>query len=213
MPDKSLIDFLSLLFAGVAVAISIILYVKTKEQVDNAKRALKDNTLLSLFAGFDQANQAVIDNPKLLVTVHGLDEDDIDLENIAYLAILIDAFHHYWSKEYDEDYEKVLTLPSSFINRIVEVEDNYPRWIKLRSINYGRYDKQFVQVMDKIFKEGREHLSPRNIYNDDGDLIKIIYTYKDGKESEHITFIGAARLVKNEYGPLEDKKSSLYGNG
>lgn len=119
-------------------------------------RALKDSRLLSLFSGFDQANQAVINTPILLSTVHGLDKDDQDLENIAYLAILIDAFHHYWGKVHNENYGKVLCEDTNFIHKIVAVEDNYPRWVKLKSIFYGEFDEEFIRVMDRLFKNAKD---------------------------------------------------------
>jgi len=140
-----------------AMIVSIIALLLAFIQSRQAKKALKDATLLSLFSGFDQANGEVMKNPNLLVTVHGLglDKDDEDLENIAYLAILIDSFQHYWGKEYNYKYKKVLELETNYIHRIVEIEDNYSRWIKLRSINYGDCDKEFVEVMDTLFEEGK----------------------------------------------------------
>ncbi len=142
-------------FAFTAFIISIISAVYSH-------RTLKNATLLSLFAGFDQANAEVMKNPNLLVTVHDIDvdvdvdKDDKDLKNIAYLAILIDAFHHYWGKEYNNKYKKVLEEKTNYIHKIVAVEDNYERWQKLKSINYGEADDKFVEVMDTLFKNAKE---------------------------------------------------------
>ena len=127
-----------------------------KEQAERAlaqsDKALKDSRLHTLFSGFEQANDALMRNPELLNSVHGLNNDN-DLESIAYLGILIDAFHHYWGKEYDNDYEKAIKEePSNFMHKIAAVEANYHRWEKLKSINYGDDDTNFVKVMDKIFE-------------------------------------------------------------
>ena len=185
-------------FAILAFCISLLSLYISNTRKKQAEKTLKNNTLLSLFSGFDQANQAVVNNPNLLVTVHGLEEDD-DNENIAYLAILIDAFHHYWGKEHDEKYNKVLDEKETFINRIIEVEDNYPRWIKLRSIFYGAYDNEFIEVMDELFKRGRKNMGPVEVFNEQGDLTKIIYHYDDGSTSEREIFISASMMTKKYF--------------
>ncbi len=123
-----------------------------------SEKELKDARLHALFSGFDQANGELMRNPNLLTYVHGLgqDKDVEELENIAYLGILIDAFHHYWGKQYSSYEEAIKEEPSNFLHRIVEVDANYERWKELRSINYGEDDEDFLAVMDKLFEDAKE---------------------------------------------------------
>ena len=95
-------------------------------------------------------------NPNLLSTVHGLDKEEEELENIAYLGILMDAFHHYWGKQYSSYEEAVAKEPSNFIHNIIAIEANYERWQDLKRINYGEDDKKFLDEIDKLFEKAKK---------------------------------------------------------
>ena len=152
------IEFDSLLKL-IAIGISLIAFPITLIALYFSRRQLKNAQLNSLFSGFDQANDKLVEYPSLLVTAHGVDKDtDIEeLRNIAYLGILIDAFHHYWSKEYRNNfYIASACEPSNFLHKIIAVEANYERWIILSKINYGDDDEDFIDVMNKLFKKAQE---------------------------------------------------------
>lgn len=139
-----------------AIIIAVISAVIAYKQSVIAKQALKDASLLSLFSGFERANQATIDDPNLLIEVHGLKEDN-DLKNIAYLSSLMDSFQHYYAKEYNGNYNKLLTEKSTFLNKLIKVKKNFTRWEKLKSIYYGDsdFDRGFIKVIDTLFRDER----------------------------------------------------------
>ncbi len=129
---------------------------QSETAIKQSNNAIRDARLHALFSGFDQANGELMRKPMLLNHVHGLVKDKDELENIAYLGILIDAFHHYWGKEYKDNYEEAIKKePSNFIHKIVAVEANYERWQDLKEINYGDDDKAFLKEMDKLFDNAK----------------------------------------------------------
>ncbi len=110
-----------------------------------AHQAVKAVKVQSLFSGFQQANQATMDNPLFLQDVHGLEGlTKKEYKNIAYLSVLMDAFQH-------EDYQHEKT---TFLDNIVAVPENKERWIIMKNIYYGeiKYDKKFKDFIDKKFK-------------------------------------------------------------
>lgn len=105
--------------------------------------------LQSLFQAFDAANQATLDSPEILRSVHGLEGNDDELKMIAYLSVLMDGFQHFA----DGDYSKLLN-DDTFLNRILAVPDNQTRWERMKSVYYGTFDREFITVIDRLIEKG-----------------------------------------------------------
>ncbi len=95
----------------------------------------------SLFAGFQQANQATLDYPVLLNSVHGLNMTEEECREIAYLSVLMDSFQHGHCSYTD----------SSFLDKITSIPGNREKWGVLKSIYYGEFDLAFIDIVDKKF--------------------------------------------------------------
>src|SRR5262245_55252053 len=96
---------------GVLVAIgsAIFAYYQAKAakvQAEAAENSLKQANRLKLFSTFEIANQITVSNPKLLITVHGLDPNtsEEEAQSIAFLSLLLDAFQHYYMEKYKNDF-------------------------------------------------------------------------------------------------------------
>jgi hypothetical protein len=124
-------------------------------QAEAAQLALKQTSLIRLFSTFDLASQVTIENPELLSSVHGLPIDGKENLSIAYLSLLLDAFQHYYGEKYDGNFDKMrdeLIVMSTFLNRILEREENQKRWDVLKKIYYGTSDSKFTNAIDEIIK-------------------------------------------------------------
>jgi hypothetical protein len=126
-------------------------------QAKRAGEAIRQASLLGLFGSFDRANEATLENPDLLRSVHGLaeDVDDEEAKRIVYLSILMDGFQHYYSQLYSDDFgkmEKELKKNSVFLNRILRVSANKERWERMKEIYYGDFDSDFLGAIDRLFR-------------------------------------------------------------
>jgi len=109
-----------------------------------AYQARKEVKIQALFSGFQQANQATINDPKLLQEIHGLKDTPIEeCKNIAYLSILMDAFQH----------EDKRHSQSTFLDNITSISDNKERWAKMKEVYYADFDKKFVKYIDNKFND------------------------------------------------------------
>ena len=128
-------------------AIAIFAALFTFLQAREAKKARDQIHLNGLFNGFDSANKATIDNPALMKAVHGLDIDDDECKNIAYLSMLMDAFQHYTESELED----VDGHKSNFLDKITAVPENKARWEIMKKVYYGERDQEFTDMIDSKF--------------------------------------------------------------
>ena len=144
------------IIAVVGMVISIFSAIFAYFQAQAAKKALKQSYLLKLFSTFETANQQCLLNPELLYSVHGVDRNLVseqEARNIIYLSSLIDAFQHFYGEDYRNNYIKMaedMKVKSTFLNKILSVDDNKPRWQVLRKIYYGSFDEQFIHAIDHL---------------------------------------------------------------
>ena len=118
-------------FLSILIAYRSMMYSK-----DIANKVQKDVKLKELYSGFQQANQATIENTQFLKDVHGLKNiSDDECRNIAYLSTLMDAFQQENQEHKD----------STFLDRITSIENNKRRWQKMKEIYYGDFDKKFIK--------------------------------------------------------------------
>ena len=138
----------------VAIAAAVIASIQARA----AERSLHQAQLLKLFGSFDVASESTIANPELLYSVHGLSKD-VPIEearNIAYLSMLLDSFQHFYSEKYDGDFTKMvkeMKSQSTFLNRILTVEENKLRWQILKKIYYGDFDSGFVAAIETLMAD------------------------------------------------------------
>jgi len=138
--DNAVIAYSALTISGLAIIVAIVSALI-------AEKARKEVKVQALFSGFQQANQATIENIDFLKDVHGLEGlTEGEYKNIAYLSILMDAFQHE-GVEHDE---------TTFLDNIISIPKNKQRWTIMKDIYYGNYDKKFVSYIDKKF-ESIEH--------------------------------------------------------
>jgi len=108
-----------------------------------ANKARQEVKTQALFSGFQQANQATIENIDFLKDVHGLKGlTENEYKNIAYLSILMDAFQH----------EGVEHKETTFLDNIISIPENKPRWEIMKDIYYANYDEKFVRYIDEKFE-------------------------------------------------------------
>jgi len=124
-------------------------------QASLAKQSLEQTVLIRLFSTFDYANQAILNNPKLLYSVHGLDKSIPVKEavNIAYFSFVLDGFQHFYCEKFKGDFTKMvekLKQASTFLNRILQVPENQKRWDIMKKLYYGDFDKKFVEAIDQL---------------------------------------------------------------
>lgn len=136
-------NYLELISPAIAIGAALFTLLQARE----AKKARDQMQLQGLFNGFDSANKATIDNPVLLKRVHGLDIDDDECRNIAYLSMLMDAFQHYSESELEDidDYK------SNFLDKITSLPENKEPWKIMKKIYYGDRDKEFTDMIDSKF--------------------------------------------------------------
>lgn len=135
----------SLLTAFIAIWIAI---------VANNKASLNN-----LYTSFDIANQATIERPELLYTVHGLPKSIPigEARNIAYLSILLDGFQDYYGSNWKffgrfRRMEWALRRNTTFLNRILSIPENQKRWYELKKIYYGDFDADFIQAIESLIE-------------------------------------------------------------
>lgn len=151
-------DIIGLVGAVVALVSAVFAYT----QAWAAKRSLYQAQLLKLFGSFDVVSEITIVNPELLYSVHGLSRD-VPIEearNIAYLSILLDSFQHFYYEKHDGDFTemvKEMKRHSTFLNRILRVEENKRRWPVLKKIYYGDFDSAFVAAIESLIAD-EEHI-------------------------------------------------------
>lgn len=128
-----------------------------KMQADATKAAFEQTSLIRQFSTFDLASQVTIERPELLKTVHGL-SDSVSIDearSIAYLSLLLDSFQHYYGEKYGGDFGKMradLIEESTFLNRILAVEENQGRWNMLKGIYYGQFDLNFIRAIERLIE-------------------------------------------------------------
>lgn len=122
---------------------------------DISERALSQANVTNLFSSFSVANQATVQYPELLHSVHGLDESVplSEARNIAHLGSLLDAFQIFYGEHHGGDFSKMaseMKAESTFLNRILGVPQNHDRWQIIQSIHYGDFDRQFTDAITEI---------------------------------------------------------------
>lgn len=140
----------------IAIAISGITFLYTIIQT-------KINSRKNLFSNFDLASQKSIENPNLLLKVHGLinEDDEEELRSIAYLSLILDSFQHYYTRLLFDNFKKLkrrCTKSSNFLNRVLKIEANQKRWEILKITYYGKFDEKFIDVIDSIIKHENTQL-------------------------------------------------------
>lgn len=147
-------DIIAIIGALIAFAAAVFAYI----QALAAKRSLRQAQLLKLFGSFDMASESTIANPDLLYSVHGLSRD-VPIEearNIAYLSMLLDSFQHFYYEKYNSDFTKMveeMKSQSTFLNRLLTVEENRRRWPILKKIYYGDFDSGFVAAIEALMAD------------------------------------------------------------
>ncbi len=135
----------------VALASAIFAYF----QAQAAKHSLRQASQLRFFSTFDLANQLCVENPELLRSVHGVNIDTQEAQNVAYLSLLLDAFQHYYGEKYERDFkvmESKLKQQSSFLNNILSVPQNQQRWLELKKLYYGDFDSGFIRAVEALIE-------------------------------------------------------------
>ncbi len=145
-------------YLGVLIAIASAIF--TFFQARAAKRSIQQAHLAKFFGSLDMASQTTIINPDILYSVHGLSKD-IPIEearNIAYLSMLLDSFQHFYGEHYENNFEKMtedMKKQSTFLNRVLTVEENVKRWGIIKNLYYGDFDTGFIAAIDELIKYGR----------------------------------------------------------
>jgi len=139
--------------AAAAVAASVISIIS----VSYAHKAVRAAQLQQLFQGFNLASSTTLEHPDLLRDVHGLDNelDQDEARRIAYLSVLLDAFQHYYGHEYRGNFNKMandMIARPTFLNRILAVPANAPRWDAAKKIYYGDFDAAFISAIDRLLQ-------------------------------------------------------------
>lgn len=83
-----------------------------------------------------------------------------EARNIAYLSMLLDSFQHYYGERDKDDFAKMvdeMKSQSTFLNRILRVEENKRRWPILKNIYYGDFDSAFVAAIESLIAD-EEHI-------------------------------------------------------
>ena len=137
--------------AIIALVAAIIAYY----QAQVARQSVQQAARLKLFSTFELANQALLSNPELLYSVHGLDKSISSTEatSIAYLSLILDGYQHYYGEQFNENFSEMtnkLKITSTFLNRILAVPENQKRWVYLKNANYDEFDKQFIKAIDEL---------------------------------------------------------------
>jgi len=135
----------------VALASAVFAYF----QAQAAKHSLRQASRLRFFSAFDLANQLCVENPDLLRSVHGVNLDTQEAQNVAYLSLLLDAFQHYYGEKYDHDFkvmEAKLKKQSSFLNNILSLPQNQQRWLELKKLYYGDFDSGFISAVEALIE-------------------------------------------------------------
>jgi len=156
--------YVGIFSAFVAAAAAVF----TWHQATIARRSVRQASLMRLFSTFDVANQATLDKPELLYSVHGLDRSipQEEAANIAYLSFVLDGFQHFYGEEYSNNFKvmtKELKQTSTFLNRILQVPENQTRWNHLKKMYYGDFDRSFVGAVDELIAfERSKHVPASN---------------------------------------------------
>lgn len=151
---------------SVIVAVSAAIFAFW--QVKVAKRTIRQAAMMRLFSTFEVANQAVLNKPDLLYSIHGLERSipQEEAANIAYLSFLLDGFQHFYQEEYSGDFAKMtekLKQTSNFLNRILRVPENQVRWNQMKTLYYGDFDKSFMDAIDELILFKRSKQAPADI--------------------------------------------------
>jgi hypothetical protein len=148
---------IAIVISIVATVIAFIALVVSWQQVRKAHQAIRQASLQQLFAAFNLASQASLEDPKLLYDVHGLDRT-VPMEEarkIAYLSLLMDGFQHFYGEVYGGDFRKMaktLKGKSTFLNRILAIMVNQERWNTLKKLYYGDFDASFIKAIDNLIE-------------------------------------------------------------
>ena len=143
---------------GIAsTAIAIIAACIAAYQARIAQKAVLHAAEMKLFISFDLANQAVLANPELLYSVHGVDRTipKEEAHSIAYLSLLLDGFEQFYGHKYRGAFvamQSEMARRTTFLSRILAVPDNQRRWNLLKEIFYGQFDKSFVSAIDNLIR-------------------------------------------------------------
>lgn len=138
-----------------AVIVAVLAAFYTRRQVEVAQHAIKQAASIRLFSTFDLANQANLDRPEFLYSIHGLDKSipKEEAANIAYLSLLMDGFHRFYGERYDWDFTRMteeFQHTSTFLTRLLQVPENQARWEHVKKLYYGDIDKVFVDAIDEL---------------------------------------------------------------
>lgn len=116
-----------------------------------------------LFSSFDIASQITASNPAVMRRLHGLDSsvDDDEAISIATLSAILDGYQHSYgisSNPFEtraRGYQTMLnsmTTSSEYLNNLLALKENQDRWDRIKTIYYGDFDRDFVEVVDKLIE-------------------------------------------------------------
>lgn len=150
-------DGMGVLINVISAFVATAAAVFTLYQAIQARKTLKQASLIKLFSTFDLASQATLANPELLYSVHGLDSSvsPEEARNIAYLSLLLDGFQHFYGEKFEGKFaqmEEELKRESTFLNRVLGVEANQERFLIVKSLYYGEFDESFIAAIESLIR-------------------------------------------------------------
>lgn len=159
------VDF-STVVSIVSIVISLMSAMAAFLSWRTARAANRQVELLSLFTSFDLASQALLQEPRLLYTVHGLEEHSNPLEeakSIAYLGLLLDGFERFYRQKLtpnqefgkDQDFSKMveeMKANPTYLNSLLAIPANQERWEVLKRLFYNEGDRPFTKAIDDLIQ-------------------------------------------------------------
>ncbi len=143
-----LIGICSVIIAGVA---SLFSWQSAKA----ADRAVEQANQLRLFELYQTVSQVIVENPRYLYEIYGLDNSvpEAEARNIAFLGLLVDGFQQFYGRMHDGNYRAMIDqvgTESTFLSTILTRSENRRRWAIIKMLYYGDEDREFVDAVDAI---------------------------------------------------------------
>ncbi len=162
-----------LLFTSVAVAVlsglfALFASIFAQSYSASARRSMEQAQQSKVFTSLDRAGHLLVNHPRLLVSVHGLDPavlqelGEEEAASTAYLFLLLNGFRQYYDERFNGNFAKMerqLRKRPSALNTLLRVKDNQRRLTQITAMYADGADEGFIKTLKRLVEHENARVS------------------------------------------------------